>query len=377
MNASGTSPLPIRSVVFLVSHSSAGGAQEIWANLAEGFAERGYAVTLAALYPLRETVRESAAHLPWRYIVPKRPSGPISALALLRALVGYIRAERPAMIFTAMPAANVLASLAAQLARTGTRVVTSHHSPVETHNPAINAIDSFAGSLSSVKAVISVSDTVAASLDRKPSSYRNRRATIHNALPPRIEAHIATLASQRSTRTACGRSVIATGRLAKQKNYPLLLRAAAHMPDVTLTIVGNGPEEDSLRDLAAQLGVTDRVAFLGHLPREEALSVLADGDIFAQVSLFEGHSLALVEAAKLGLPLVVSDVPVQIEGITASDGTRCGTAIGAQDAEGLAAAIRGLLDDPQKYDDMAARSAMLGAEASYVNMLNRYEALVS
>ena len=148
------------------------------------------------------------------------------------------------------------------------------------------------------------------------------------------------------------------------------------MPDVTVTIVGNGPDEASLRDLAAQLGVTDRVAFLGHLPREEALAVLADGDIFAQVSLFEGHSLALVEAAKLGLPLVVSDVPVQIEGITASDGTRCGIAIGAQDAEGLAAAICGLLDDPRKYDELAARSAMLGAEASYVNMLNRYEALV-
>ncbi|PSJ38280.1 glycosyltransferase [Allosphingosinicella deserti] len=363
--------------MFLVSHSSAGGAQEIWANLAEGFSERGYDVVLAALYPFRATVRESAAHLPWNYIVPKRPSGPLAALGLLRALVARLRRDRPEIVFTAMPAANVLASIAARLAGCGTRVVTSHHSPAETHNPALNLVDGVAGSLKSVKAVVSVSNTVAASLDGKPAPYRQRRCTIYNALPPRIETLIESLAESHRPRRVRNRLIVATGRLAPQKNYPLLLRAAAHMPDATFKIVGNGPEEESLKSLAAELGIEDRVAFLGHRPREEAMAILADGDVFAQVSLFEGHSLALVEAAKLGLPLVVSDVPVQIEGITARDGTRCGLAVGTQDAEGLAATLRRLLDDPTEYARMAELSAKLGNEASYAAMVDAYEALVA
>ncbi|WP_165356444.1 glycosyltransferase family 4 protein [Sphingosinicella sp. BN140058] len=360
-----------------MSHSSAGGAQEIWANLAEGFSERGYEVVLAALYPYRATVRESAAHLPWSYIVPKRPSGPLAAIGLLRALVARFRRDRPEIVFTAMPAANVLASIAARLAGSGTRVVTSHHSPVETHNPALNVIDGVAGSLKSVKAVVSVSNTVAASLDSKPAPYRQRRRTIHNALPPRIETLIESLAQARRPRVARTRTVVATGRLAPQKNYPLLLRAAAHLPDATFKIVGNGPEEAALKALAIELGVQGRVEFLGHRPREEAMAILADGDVFVQASLFEGHSLALVEAAKLGLPLVVSDVPVQIEGITARDGQRCGLAVSTQDPEGLAATLRRLLDDPAEYAQMAALSAKLGSEASYAAMLDAYEALVA
>lgn len=364
-----------RLVVFLVSHSSAGGAQELWTNLAEGFLARGYRVKLMALYPLR-AMRELPDELSWHHVVPKRPTDPVSQLRMFLALVRFLRAEKPWRIFTAMPAANVMAAAAARIAGCGT-VVISHHSPVETHNPLLNLADSVAGSLRSVSSIVSVSGTVSASLGGKPRRYRAKRRTIHNALPPRIEHQLADLAQRYAPRRARNRRVVTTGRLAAQKNYPLLIRAARHLPDVTIDIVGDGPDKAKLVGLAEELGVADRVRFLGHCPREEALRLLADGDVFTQVSLFEGHSLALVEAAKLGLPLVVSDVPVQVEGITSSAGLRCGLAVGVEDDAGLAREIRELLDNPAHYEEWVARSRRLGDDATYDRMMAAYEALAA
>ncbi|MFW2831115.1 glycosyltransferase [Sphingomonas sp. ID0503] len=373
MNSAVTPP---RTAWFMVSHSSAGGAQEIWANLAEGFHRQGDKVQLMALYPMRETVREAPPELPWRYVVPVRPTRPTAQLAMLRTLIAMIRREKPDVIFTAMPAANVMAALAARIAGDGTRVVLSHHSPAETHNPMLNRVDSVAGSLSSVSAIVSVSDTVGRSLDAKPAAYRAKRITIHNALPPSIESLLGELDKGVRSTAPQGRKVVATGRLARQKNYPLLVRAATHMPDVTIDIVGNGPDEDMLKGLARDLDVDDRVHFLGHRRREDAMRILAGADVFAQVSLFEGHSLGLIEAAKLGLPLVVSDVPVQIEGITATDGERCGIAVGVNDEVGLAHAILGVLDNGHVRARLSGLSRKLAENATFDAMVAAYRGLL-
>jgi glycosyltransferase involved in cell wall biosynthesis len=364
-------------IVFMVSHSSAGGAQEIWANVAEGFRQRGYDTRLVALYPYRDTVRETSKYLPWSYILPKRPTALGKQLDLFGALVRYFKTEKPSYVFTAMPAANVLAPLAAMVAGGKTKVIISHHSPVNTYNPILNFFDGLAGSLRQTAKIISVSNTVARSLDGKSASYRAKRRTIYNALPPRIEAQLTELAIGKDRSHATSRRVVATGRLATQKNYPALLRAAQHMPDVEVQIVGNGPEEDRLKALAEKLKVGNRVKFMGHRPREEALAILAEASVFTQPSLFEGHSLALVEAAKLGLPLVVSSVPVQVEGITHSDGGLCGITVGAHDDKALAKAILHLLDDADAYKLWVHRAQKLAMEATYDRMMAAYENLVS
>ncbi len=371
MNEAPRSEAP--SVMFLVSHSSAGGAQEIWANLAEGFHDNGYRVTLAALYPYRATIRETADHLPWSYVVENRPTKPWAMVKMVWGLIQHFRRDAPQIVFTALPAANVLAAACAWLAGGRTRVVTSHHSPVQTHNPLLNVLDSLAGSLSSVQAVVSVSNTVASSLDEKGATYRAKRVTVHNALPPRIEALLADLAATAMPRRVRSRTVVATGRLAAQKNYPLLIRAAALLKDVNFKIVGDGPDREMLAALRSEVGAQQNVEFLGHRPREETLKILSEADMFVQVSLFEGHSLALVEAAKLGLPLVVSDVPVQVEGVTAADGTLSAKLVATDDAQGLADAIGRVLDDDGEYSRMSALSWQLGTEASYPAMLAAYE----
>jgi glycosyltransferase involved in cell wall biosynthesis len=294
----------------------------------------------------------------------------------LMSLVRLFKHTAPDLIFTAMPAANVLAPIAARLAGVKTRVVISHHAPVDTYSSLLNSIDGWVGSWRNVQTVVTVSDAVGASLKDKPNSYVAKQRTIHNALPPDIEALLSTLATERIGRKSRGRRVIATGRLFPQKNYPVLVRAAAHMPDVEIIIVGTGPDETMLKVQAHELGVSHRISFVGHRSRKEALQLLSEGDVFVQPSWFEGHSLGLIEAAKLRLPLVVSNVPVQLEGITAPDGAQCGIAVDPSDDVALAHEIRRLLDEPVHYSTWAERASHLAEAITYEGMIVAYEELV-
>ncbi|MBR0662124.1 glycosyltransferase [Roseomonas oryzicola] len=363
-------------MLFVVTHSAGGGTQELWANLTEGFRGRGHQARLVALYPHQDSAPAGTAGEDWQYLVKQRPTSLAGMAGLLHALVRLLRREAPDVVLTAMPAANALLPLAATLAGGRSRVVISHHALVDTYAPLLKRLDALFARLPRVSTVVCVSDAVAASLDGSAASYGSKRRTIHNALPPSVEARLAGLSRGLDRQRARGRSVVATGRLAAQKNYPVLVRAAAEIPDVDIQVVGAGPDEAALKALAQELGVTDKVRFLGHRPREEALARLANGDIFVQPSLFEGHSLALIEAAKLGLPLIVSDVPVQIEGITAADGQRCGIAVDPHDPAALAAAVRGLLDEPKQYGQWSELARHLGSSSTFDTMLDQYEALL-
>jgi glycosyltransferase involved in cell wall biosynthesis len=362
-------------ILFAMTHTAQGGLREIWNDVATGLEARGHSVGRFALYPPVDLAGASEAVAEgWRHILPARP-GLSGMVRLLWALVRYLREVRPAAIVTAAPLANFFVPLAVRLAGTDTLVAISHHSPVDTHNPAINWLDGWSGRLGCVAAVISVSAAVGASLEGKAAAYRAKRTTIGNALPDRIEALLDRLYEMGEGAKVPGR-IVALGRLSYQKNYPMLLRAMAFVPGGTLDIVGSGEDEEELRALAAAVGVAGRVRFMGVMTREDALVHAASAQIFAQVSHFEGHSLALIEAARLGMPLVVSDAPVQIEGVTAKDGERCGRIVSLGDDRALGNCLADLLRDGEERARLSTCARRLGAEASNRAMIDAYESLL-
>ena len=364
----------LRKIAFLVSHSSAGGVQELWADIAHTLSEKGHDVRLVALYP--GTGLQSQSELPWEYVVSERPRSLWKKAKLIWALIAALRAYKADRIFSAMPAANVLVPVAAKIGRCTTKIVISHHSPTETHNRILDAADSIVGCLSNIETIVGVSNSVRASLRLKPKTYLNKVLTIPNALPPYVEETLNVLARQRVGRKA-GRRAIAAGRLSKEKNYPLMIRATALSPNLELHIVGAGPEELALKQLAKTIGASDRIIFHGQLPRKETLRQMASSDLFVQTSFFEGHSLALLEAAKLNIPIIVSEVPAQIEATLAADGTRCALTVGVDDDQALADTIMELLDDEEKYRFWMSKSAALANIHSYTVMIDSYERLLS
>jgi len=101
---------------------------------------------------------------------------------------------------------------------------------------------------------------------------------------------------------------IAAGRLESVKDYPTLLRAFARAPQTArLLVLGTGPLQTELIALAAQLGLEQRVRFMGFEPNVERWMQAADG--FVLSSLYEGLPMVLLEAGACGVPAVATDVP--------------------------------------------------------------------
>ena len=143
--------------------------------------------------------------------------------------------------------------------------------------------------------------------------------------------------------------VLTAARLSDQKGLPVLLEAAARLPGAVFALAGEGPEEENLRRLAERLGVADRVLFLGR--REDVPSLLAACDVFALPSLYEGSSLALLEAMAAGRAVVSSAIAGTDELI--EDG-RSGLLVPPGDSEALAAALARVLDDSGLRESLAA-----------------------
>lgn len=100
--------------------------------------------------------------------------------------------------------------------------------------------------------------------------------------------------------------VLVIARLVRRKGLDWLIRAMGRLPrSVRLEVIGDGPEREPLRRLAAPLphGVT----FAGHLDEDEKMRRLASADLFVLPSLHEGFGLVLLEAMRAGLPVVASD----------------------------------------------------------------------
>lgn len=104
-----------------------------------------------------------------------------------------------------------------------------------------------------------------------------------------------------------GRLVVTAARLHPQKALDVMLRAVARLPeDVILAIAGEGPLKDELRALAANLGIDQRVRWLGW--REDGADLIAAGDVFCLSSKWEAVALAAQEAVLLGTPVVTTNV---------------------------------------------------------------------
>jgi len=100
------------------------------------------------------------------------------------------------------------------------------------------------------------------------------------------------------------RQVVYCGRLSREKGVDLLIEAIKRI-DANLVVVGGGPLERELRELARG---NPRVRFTGPLPRGEALKLVKGSDVFILPSRHEGLSTALLEAMAMGVPVVATRV---------------------------------------------------------------------
>jgi glycosyltransferase involved in cell wall biosynthesis len=154
-------------------------------------------------------------------------------------------------------------------------------------------------------------------------------------------------------------SICTSARLIPSKRMDLLVRAVSRvrdrLPEVHLTIQGEGIEKPALERLVDELNLRGNVDFVGRLASfEEVQSLRRRSQVFCLPSESEGFGMVVIEAMALGLPVVCTDIPVLRE-IT---GGSPGALLFAKDSEeDLAHKLCELLTDNVRYMEcsMAAR----------------------
>ena len=152
--------------------------------------------------------------------------------------------------------------------------------------------------------------------------------------------------------------LLTVARLIARKGHDMVIRAVARLtadfPDIRYLIAGKGPEEDRLRELAADLGIAEKVVFAGFVPDEQLadiyrLSNLAVMPNREQHGDLEGFGITFLEASATSKPVIGGRSGGASEAV--SHGVS-GELIDPTDLEQLVAAIRGFLLDPAKAQSM-------------------------
>lgn len=116
------------------------------------------------------------------------------------------------------------------------------------------------------------------------------------------------------------RTILTVGRLVEeQKRFRDLLAALQQLDGYTLKLVGSGPAEAQLRKTAEQLGLSDRVEFLGFISdRKRLLELYRECSVFVSTSAWEAVALVVLEAMSCEMPVVCTSIP-SFEELIASD----------------------------------------------------------
>lgn len=172
------------------------------------------------------------------------------------------------------------------------------------------------------------------------------------------------------------------GRLVPQKGLDLLFRGLGlleQVPPWKVLLVGQGVEEPRLRAMAADLGLRDRVLFVGPKAWREIPAILTGCDLFVHPSRREGLGLSIVEAMAARLPVVATSVGGIPEVVTHG---KTGMLVPPENPAALADAISHMIQHPDERRRMGRNGREFVEENFDINKIARqleeiYEELVS
>jgi glycosyltransferase involved in cell wall biosynthesis len=180
----------------------------------------------------------------------------------------------------------------------------------------------------------------------------------------------------RRAMTAGEARIVTVGRLAPQKRQDVLLEAFAQLRNdqaATLTIVGSGPLEGTLRRRADELGIAPLVRFTGFVT--DPSEFLLESDLFVLSSDYEGFGNVMVEALGCGLPVVATDVPYGPRFILGDSGG-LGALVPPGSPSTLAAGLRDVIGRLRAGEDFHTRARARAQAFSLERVAGQFEDLV-
>jgi glycosyltransferase involved in cell wall biosynthesis len=332
-------------VVHVVDSLDRGGLERVVCDLSSEQLRRGYDVRVYCLLSRGSLAAELEAR-GVRVVCGSKTRGP--DFRVVRELRRLLRGSRPAVLHSHSMMPNYYACAARLLAGLSITIVNTRHDMGSTL-PNDRRERLYRLSVPMTRLVVMVSEGV------------KQRFLAGGIVPPRKarmvfngirtgDAQCAVPADRSEARRLLGADpgqfvVGCVGRLVDLKNHAAVVRAVARLaaayPTLRLVLIGEGPLRDRLTALGGELGVADRVTLLGE--RSDVRRLLAGLDAFVMPSLTEGHSIALLEAAAAGVPIIATAVGGNPE-IVRHEST--GLLVPPDDDAAIAAALTRLLCDP-------------------------------
>ena len=368
-------------VLHLITRLPVGGAERLLVDIARGLDPQRFTSIACCIQDRGELAAELeasgiAVHSLERMRTRRFDWRAIGDLARL------MREQRIDVVHSHLYHANLYGRLAARRARVPA-VATVHNTYAKRklHRELLNRW------LAHISArVIAVSEDVRNDLMRYDGIPAQKIVVIHNGIDV---GRVRTALTRGEARARLGlpHEAIALGcvaRLEEQKGHRFLLEALARLNDPArgaarfrVVLVGDGRLRAELERRAADLGVAAWTMFLG--TRHDVPDILKALDICVMPSLWEGLSVAMLEAMAAGLPLVISDV----SGVSQVIGdNEFGLKVPVGDVSGLARTIAGLADAPERRLALGAAArqrvlAKFSAQAMLAELSRLYEEVSS
>jgi glycosyltransferase involved in cell wall biosynthesis len=329
-------------ILYFITELSTGGAQVALLRLLKGLDRERYTTTVACLYNGDGAVAQEirALGVP---VFDAQMRHKADLPALLR-LYRHIRRVRPTILHTSLFHANLPGRILGRLADVPIIICSERTMAMESEwRYLLNR-----WTIGMVDRVTVVSANVRDFYTSHVDLPADKLVVIYNG----VELPNESCSSHQEARTELGLPagglVIGTvSRLDPAKGVEFLIRALARVNDLTLVIVGDGPERGALEALASDLGVAGRIHWAGH--QRGVMHLLPAFDLFVQPSLHEGMPNTVLEAMAAGLPVVATAVGGTPEAVV--DGLT-GLLIPPRDPDALAETIAALLRDPDLRREM-------------------------
>lgn len=326
--------------------------------LASGFAGRGHDVIFAC----DRAADENRAYLDARARLVILPPGHAAAT---RALAALLREEAPDVALSGIGVSNLKLFAAATMAGRLSRSAQSLHGYFHSEPQFLSQIGALMLPLSSrlFARTVTVSDGLDAYAKRRFKISPRRARRIYNPV-------LARAAEPLTSRALAERApiVLASGRFATYKNFPLLVRAFAHVtyPGARLVLLGEGADRGRIEAEVSRLHLADRVTLTGY--QSEPWRWYRQARAFVSSADSEAFGLVVAEALAFGLPVVSTSTEGPVEIL---ENGRYGAIVPLRDELAIARAIESALANPGDPAPRQARAQNFSPDAA----VNSYAAL--
>jgi glycosyltransferase involved in cell wall biosynthesis len=358
-------------ISILLPNLIGGGAERVSLDLAYAFAKLGYEVEFVLMQAKGDFLSEA------RQSFKINELGVHKVRSIPRKLASYLCSRKPTVLIANMWPLTTAAVVGRVLSSHKCMLILVEHCTLTNQYAGQGKLHNLLMQLSIyitygfASHIVAVSSGVAANTAQLACLNSERVKVLYNPIPIRTFTS-SRVPSEANNIWNCtkGLRILTVGSIKDQKNHRLLLKAFAQIDQLNarLMIVGKGDNEESLKKLALELGILDRVIFAGF--HSDPTPFYASADLFVLSSDYEGLPTVLIEALNFGLHIVSTDCPSGPSEIL--ENGRWGRLVPIGDVTALANAMgEGLFIKPDRH---ALRKR--GAEFSPEIAARKYLALI-